>query len=253
MATGRPASLDLSRPRNYGELLTTSIAVFRGHASVFLSLALVLVAPATLAIDGVWGRTLADGVDAKPPLAAQTIGAAVRVFVILPLVTAATVLIVQGLARGDEPTVGGALRAGAAAFPRVLGAVIVYVAVVLAGFLLLIVPGIWLSVRGYFAAQAAVIDDLPPVAALRRSSELVQGSWWRTFLIVLATGVLFALGGSILIGLVGATGSAALYVAALMIVGAAALSLTAIFATLLFFDLRVRGESRPDGVERMSA
>lgn len=240
MASQPPARVDLSRPRTYGELLAATFAVFSAHAAVFLTLALVVVTPATLLIDGVWGRALADGIDARPPLAADAVSAALRLLVILPLVTAATVLIVQDLAQGVVPTVGGALRAAAGAFPRVLGAVLLYVTVVLAGFVLLVVPGVWLAIRGYFAAQAAVVDRLGPGAALRRSSELVQGAWWRTFLIVVATAVLFGAGGSVLIGIVGSLHSPALYVAALIVVGAAALSLAAIFATLLFFDTRAR-------------
>jgi hypothetical protein len=240
VTTERPVRLDLSRPRAYGELLQTTFEVFSRHGGVFLTLALVLVTPVTLLVDGVWGRALADGPKAEPPLEAQTVSAGLRVFVILPLVTAANVLIVQGLASGDVPSVGDALRAGARVFPRVVGAVVVYVAAVLAGFILLIIPGVWMAIRGYFAAQAAVVDAAGPAGALRRSSELVAGNWWRTLGYLVATGLIFGLAGSILIAIVGATGSAALYVAALIVVEAAAVSLTAIFATLLFFDLRAR-------------
>ena len=66
---------------------------------------------------------------------------------------------------------------------------------------LLIVPGIWLAVRWYFGAQAAVVDGLRPVDALRRSAEVVQTRWWRTFGVLLAFGVvvgaLGALGGAL--------------------------------------------------------
>ena len=252
MASQRPLRLDLSIPRSYGALLSATFDVFRRQAAVFLTLALVLVTPATLLVDGVWGRALADGVDAKPPLAAEAVGAGLRVFLILPLVTAANVIIVQGLARGTQPTVGGALRAAAGVFPRVLGAVVLYLVAVLAGFVLFIVPGVWLAVRGYFAAQAAVVDGLQPANALRRSGELVRGAWWRTCGLLLATGLLFALGGSVIIGVLGATGSTALYVAGLIVVEAIAVSLTAIFGTLLFFDLRTRRQlPAPDGPDSL--
>jgi hypothetical protein len=108
------------------------------------------------------------------------------------------------------------------------------------------VPGIWLAIRCYFAAQAAVVDEVGPAAALRRSSELVRGSWWRTLGCLLATGLLFGLAGSVAIGVIGELGSSALYVAGLIVVEAIALALTAIFATLLFFDLRVRRERSLD-------
>jgi hypothetical protein len=241
--------LDLSEPRTFGDLMGTTLGLFQSHAGVFLTLALVLVAPTTLLVDGIWGRALADGIDAKPPLGAELVSAAVRTLVILPLITAANVLIVRALAAGHEPTVGEALRDAARVFPRVLAAVVVYGILVTAGLLLLI-PGIWLGIRGYFAAQAAVVEEVGPLTAFRRSSDLVHGFWWRTFGLVVLGGLLFALGGAVLIGIVGRAGSPALYVSALMVIGAAAVSLTATFGTLLFFDLRAR---HAEADERMVA
>ncbi|MFJ9339092.1 hypothetical protein ACIRP0_07335 [Streptomyces sp. NPDC101733] len=39
----------------------------------------------------------------------------------------------------------------------------------------------WLGVKFSLASTAAVCEDLGPVAALRRSSRLVEGAWWRVF------------------------------------------------------------------------
>ena len=250
MASERPpARLDLSRPRAYGELLSTTFELFGRHAGVLLTLALVVVTPATLLVDGVWGRALADGIDAKPPVAAEAVGFGLRVFVILPLITAATVLVLQALGRGAAPPeTGEALRGGARAFPRVFGAVSLYAIAVLAGFALLVLPGIWLAIRGYFAPQAAVVDGAPPVVAFRQSGDVVRGAWWRTFGCLFATGILFALGASSAIGVIGALGAGWLYVAGLIVIEAIAATLGAIFATLLFFDLRARRERRVDTV-----
>jgi len=60
------------------------------------------------------------------------------------------------------------------------------------------------------------------------------------FGLILVTGLLFGVGGAIVTSLIGATGSTALYVAGLIVVEAVAVSLTGIFAALLFFDLRAR-------------
>ncbi|MEA2247493.1 MAG: hypothetical protein QOH46_2022 [Solirubrobacteraceae bacterium] len=241
MESERPARLDLSRQRTYGELLQATLQVFGSHADVLLTVALLLVAPATILVDGIWGRALADGPDAKPPLAAQGVSAALSVFVILPLITACVALVVQALGRGAAiGDLREALGAGARAFPRVLGAVVVYAAGVLAGLILLVVPGIWLAVRGYFAAQAAALDGLGPTAALRSSSDAVRGNWWRTLGCLFATAFLFGLTGSIAIGIFGATGSGAVYVAGATIVESVVVTLSAIFATLLFYDLRAR-------------
>ena len=243
MAVERTPRLDLTRPRAYGELLATSLQVFAAHVDVLLTLAIVLVAPVTLFVDGVWGGLLADGLDAKPSLASQITSALLSACIVLPLVTGASALLVQGLGRGEAPRdVGSALRAASSVFPRVLGAQLLYAAAVLVGFFLLVVPGIYLGVRCYFATQAAAVDGLAPPAAMRRSADLVHGSWWRTLGCLLLTGLLVGATVEIAIAILGATGSGALYVAGRVVGQAIAVAVTAVFATLLFYDLQARGE-----------
>jgi hypothetical protein len=247
VASERPDPLDLTVPRDFSTLLSATLRIFGRHAEVFLTAALIFVTPVTLLVDGVWGRALAEGIDASAPVEADGVSAGLRVFVILPLVTAMNVVIVQGLAHGTTPTVGWALRTAARRLPPVVGAVTLYVLGVMAGFVALIVPGIWLAVRWYFAAQAVVIDGVGPGEALRRSSQLVKGTWWRTAGMLLGTGLLFAFAGSIVVAILGALGSAPVYVAGLILVEAVAVSLSGIFGTLLFFDLRARRGSPETG------
>jgi len=246
VADGRPARLDLSRPRAYGELFQTTLQVFGRHADVLLTLALVLVAPVTLIVDGIWGGALANGADAKPSLAAQGVSAAASVFLVLPLVTASNALFVRNLGKGTVPRdLRGALAAGARAFPRALGAVVLYVAAVLAGCVLFVIPGIWLAIRCYFAVQAAALDGDAPRAALRRSADVVQGQWWRTLGYLLGTGLVVGVAGSFATTAFAASGNGALFVAGTAVIESIVVSLTAIFATLLYYDLRVRSDRAP--------
>jgi len=246
VASERPARLDLSRPRAYGELLQTSLQVFGRHADVLLTLALVLVAPVTLVVDGIWGGALADAADADPSLASQAVSAALSVFVILPLVTAANALVVRDLGAGTAPRdLAAVLRAGARVFPRVVGAVALYAVMCLAGFVLFVVPGIWLAIRCYFAAQAAALDGASPPDAMRRSSDLVRGTWWRTCGCLVATGLMLGLVGSIATSAFAASGNGALFVAGAAIIESVVISITAIFATLLYYDLCARATTAP--------
>jgi hypothetical protein len=240
-----PVLPDLREPRDFGALLSATFAIFRAHAEVFITAALIFVTPVTILVDGLWGRALAEGVSAKPPVAVDAVSSALRLFVVVPLLTAINVTIVQGLATGTAPTVGWALRAAAGRIAPVLAAVALYALGVMGGLILFVVPGIWLAVRLYFAAQAVVVDGLGPTAALRRSSELVRGNWWRTAGYLLGTGLLFGIAGTIVVSILGATGSAPIYVASLIVVEAITVSLSGIFATLLFFDLRARRAQRP--------
>ena len=166
--------LELDRPRTLGELIGLAFELFGRHLATFLSLTLIVVAPVVILVDGVWGGFLADGGRADPSRAASGASLALGTVVIPPLVTALQVVVVQALARGEEPTVGAALRLAAPRLPAAVGAVLLYSLGVALGLVALIVPGVWLSVRWYFAAQAAVVDGLGPADALRRSAEVVE-------------------------------------------------------------------------------
>lgn len=252
--------IDLGRHRELAELLGDTWRLFTGHLAVILSVTLLLVTPVALIVDGVWGRGLADGIDADTPVEATFTSAFLQGLVVGPLATALLVVIVLGVSRREEPTFGGALRSGSERFLPALGTVLLGALGVALGLIALVVPGIWLAVRWYVGAQAAVVDGLAPVAALRRSAELVKGRWWRTFGYLIVANVLFGL----IVGIVGAAvgalaseASGALYMATAVVAQAVALGLTAIFATLLFFDLRARQDvpwegtalPRPDAPE----
>jgi hypothetical protein len=232
--------LELDRPRTLGELIALTFELFGRHLATFLSLTLLVVAPVVIFVDGVWGGFLADGGAADPSLAARLTSVALGTVVIPPLVTALQVVVVQALARGEEPTVGGALRTAGPRLPAALGAVLLYTLGVAAGLVALVVPGVWLGTRWYFAAQATVVDGLGPVGALRRSAEVVDTRWWRTFGVVLAFTLLITVIGAAAGAVVGSIDDGVIYTSAEVLLEAVLLSLTAIFGTLLFFDSRSR-------------
>jgi hypothetical protein len=232
--------LDLDQPRTLGELVSLTFELFGRHLATFLSLTLLVVAPVVILVDGVWGGFLADGGNADPSAGASGTSLALGTIVIPPLVTALHVVVVQALARGDEPAVGAALRLAAPRLPAALGAVALYILAVAFGLVALVVPGVWLSVRWYFAAQAAVVDGLGPVDALRRSAEVVGTRWWRTFGVLLAFGLLIGIFGAVTGAVVRSIDDGVIYTSAQVLLQAVLLSLTAIFGTLLFFDSRSR-------------
>jgi len=238
----RVPPLPLARRRDLGELLGLTFSLARRWAAVFLSLSLLVVTPVVLIVDGIWGRALADGVDADRPVAAQLVSGLLLASAVPALITALHVAVVQGLARGEAPTVGGALAQARPRFLPALGAVLLYGVVVAIGLVFFIVPGVFLGVLFYFAAQAAVVDGLAPVGALRRSAELVRGGWWRTFGLLLVAGLVFTFIAVLLGGIGGALAGddGVIFVVVQILVQAVVLSLTALFGTLLFFDLRTR-------------
>ena len=90
---------------------------------------------------------------------------------------------------GNQITAGTAFRQIARRFWSYLGSNILYILIV--GLLTITIIGIpfaiYFAVRWGFYAQAVLIEQTSATNALRRSSELVKGTWWRVF------GILFAI------------------------------------------------------------
>ena len=237
--------LDLARRRDLGALLATAFTVWWRHLPVFLTLAFLVIAPLTLVVDGVWLGQLADPDDTGPivPLIASYV---VSMLVVPTIVTAMHVTAVLDLGRGRKPHVGRSTAAALRVFPAVVVVVLIYTVTVAVGFVFLIVPGFWLSVLLYFGAQAAVVDGERGFGALRRSWDLVDGMWWRTFGIL----ALFVLIASVISGLTGTlfqvagvlTDNGPLYVGGTVASNTITQSFVALAATLLFFDLRASKE-----------
>jgi hypothetical protein len=230
--------LDLTRRRTLGDIVTDAVALFGAHSGVFFTATLLVVAPVTVLVDGVWGRMLADGVDAQGPAAATLVSTLLTTLLIPPLVTAVHAGAVVGLGQGVAPTLGGVLRTAFALYAPLLAVLLLFALAVLCGLVLLVIPGIWLSTRWYFGPQVVVVEGLRGRAALRRSGDLVAGRWWRVFATLLVLGLLTALAAGIVTAAVGAAGNALVYVVVLALMQSVALSVAALGATLLFFDLR---------------
>ncbi len=235
--------LDLRRRRDVGTILLDALRLLREHAPVFLVATAVVVAPVRILVDGVLGGQLADGPDATPPLGGQLLSLLLGAWVVPALVTALHVRAVQGLGEGVDPTVRGVLRQAAHLLPRVLPVIVLSTLVVALGLVLLVVPGVYLSVRYYLAAQAAVVDGARGADALEVSGRLTDGSWWRVFRVLLLLGLVAGVIGYVigagLGGLVASlTDSGVLFVLLSILGQTIAMSISALGGTLLFFDLR---------------
>ena len=90
---------------------------------------------------------------------------------------------------GRQITAGTAFRQIARRFWSYLGSNILYILVI--GLLAITIIGIpfaiYFAARWGFYSQAVLIEETSATNALRRSSELVKGTWWRVF------GILFAI------------------------------------------------------------
>src|SRR4051794_38033828 len=107
-----PPPLELERPRDLGDLLTLSFNVFTRHFTPLFTLAMIVVTPYVLLIDGVWGRALAEGADARQHQGPTAVYVLVGFLVVQPLMAATIVRYLRALEEGRVLDVGAALRAG---------------------------------------------------------------------------------------------------------------------------------------------
>ena len=92
-----------------------------------------------------------------------------------PLVVAATLAALARIKRGEPAGYAQAMRDGFAAWPRLFIARLVASALVLAGLIALVVPGVLVLVRLCFVDALVVPDGAPLGAALRASNALTAG------------------------------------------------------------------------------
>jgi hypothetical protein len=82
---------------------------------------------------------------------------------------------------GQQPTFGDSLSRGLAVLLPIIGlSILMYLGVAI-GFMLIIIPGIYLLVRWSAAIPVLVHERLGVLESMRRSADLTKGSRWRIF------------------------------------------------------------------------
>jgi len=161
------------------DLIEEALRLFFRYFDLFTLIALTVWLPGHLAIN--YADFFAGG-KGTTAAAARSFRVALMVEGICgPLVVAGTLAALLAIRRGQAPRYLSAMRWAFLAWPRLFVARLVVSAVVLAGFVLLVVPGVLALVRLAFVDSLVVIDDLPIGRALSLSNRLTAGRRWGIF------------------------------------------------------------------------
>lgn len=155
--------------------------------------------------------------------------------------------------RGRAMLIGEAVRRGLSRFWSIIGLAILATLGIIVGIILLIVPGIMLAIRWSVALPACVVENLGPLAAMRRSAELTKGHRWKIFgvfiLILVIVLIAAMIIGLIVAAVVGAIAFATEGIVALVLAGLLGLIGAAVYTAylnivlvMLYHDLRVAKE-----------
>jgi len=115
--------------------------------------------------------------------------------------------------------------------------------ITLVGFVLLIVPGLLALTFFAVVAPVVVVERLGVIDAMRRSIELVRGTAWQVFSVIVVLFLLDFIANLVLRAVANSADSFALYALAALIVSLLVAPLRALAAAVMFFELKaMRGE-----------
>ena len=236
--------LQLQQPRDVGGLFGDSLRVFIPHAWLFILLSAAVVIPVEIIVEGIGLEMLTSSYDESPPLAESIAPTVVGFLVVTPIITAISIYALQSIAEGQRPSAGQVFVAGFEAFTPLFGAVLLAAIGIALGFVALFLPGVYLLIRWYFVPQAVVIEGARGPAALSRSSEIVQGYWWRTLGLVVLANVAVAIPALLLLApfnaIAASTDQAVWALVGTILATSVTTPFVALYSTFLYYDLLAR-------------
>jgi hypothetical protein len=257
-----PAPLRL-RPLEIGDILDETFRIYRRHFWLFAGISVVLAIPSAALTAFVYGL-LANFLQlANTNAAPDTTGlvTALVVYVIgylfllllAPFTYGTVIYAVCESALGHPVTIWGALGGVVRRYFAILGYVALIPLMWLVGFCLFPLV-IWVQIGWSVVLPVMFIERAGLVGAIRRSWRLIQGRWWRTFLILFLVGLLYTVVQVSLAGFLGlANGLLTIVVSqyialaigqgASILVSSLAIPVLQIAIVLVYFDLRVRKEA----------
>lgn len=252
--------LDL-RPLSLGEILDRTFSLYRRHFLLFMGITgipQVLVLALNLSQTALQSTIPGAQRDLSLTLAFLALYIPIAVVAYL-FAQGGAIIAVSDLYLGRPITIMESLRRVWEELGSLLGVIILNGLALVGGFILLIIPGIYLACRLLVCVPAALIEKRGPRDSLSRSFNLTRGNAGRAFVILLlyvalvyGAILLLALPFSILLGVSAATGGAnsstARVLIALTQVGTSAASILVtpvllIATSVFYFDLRVRKEA----------
>lgn len=196
-----------NQPQGIGGVLDTAFELYKsslGSVWVISLLTSIMSVVPTL----FWLSTANMASIASDPLAMYTTGSflwSMLFSVALSMWGVGALLLKQRAFGVDEQmSLGAAFQTSAARLPSLLVSLILYGVAVSVGFILLLVPGVILTLSLAMCGTLVLFDRKGPIEALTGSHKLVWGHWWRTcavlsvafillFVIFIAVGIAVAL------------------------------------------------------------
>ena len=227
------------QPQTFGSILSHTYGIYFEHLPSLCTMYVILLLPVVLAQEALSAAGYSYGV---------VLVSFVNAFMNI-LADAVLTILVADICLGIAPDNRRALWRGWRN-PKLVGTVLCTGLLCALALTVFVIPGLILSIRYMFVAQAVVLEDLSYGAAMRRSRDLVQGNAWRNVLVWMVAGATFSIPltlvpivlGETFAGLVPSLIPLWSVHLALDILGVVAAPLLSLPVILLYFDMRARNE-----------
>jgi membrane-anchored glycerophosphoryl diester phosphodiesterase (GDPDase) len=248
------------RPLEIGDLLDETFRMYRRHFVLFAGISALVSIP----VAGLWGYlyfSLFGGIlqqagngqplQVSDPTVVFGVVAILVALVLVPFNYGAVTYAVCESALGHPVTASGVIRGVLRKYLQIYGyAFVIFLMVVL---FCLFPLWIWILVGWVAVLPVLFVENTGLIAAMGRSWRLVQGRWWRTFLILVLIYVLvevvqtalgaFLAGGQFLVQVIlSSVATTWIFAAASIVVTSIVNPILQIAIVLIYFDLRVRKE-----------
>jgi hypothetical protein len=249
------------QPLRPGEILRAALEFYRRRWRTLLAIAAVSAVPLTVALNLheqchpggscqllVFSQVLLVTPSSWPAGAAAGVLLVVVGQVVVSLVAGTILSAVATELAGAAPSFGQSFRFGFARFGSLLLVSTLLCLAIVAGFIPLVLPGIYIGVRLAASIPALVVEGRRGSQALSRSWSLVSGQWWHTFGTIVLAWLLLGIVSTVIRGIVHIVTAPVVaggwVVQALPVAVATMLLLpyAAAVLVLLYLDLRARKE-----------
>jgi hypothetical protein len=246
------------RPLGIGEILDVAMKIVWRNAGTLVRVVIFVVLPVQIVstVISLSASPSADTGVSGNDLAAALVGigaAGILSFLGSTLASGACFRAIAGAYLAHRTGWRDSIRYALQRLHSILWVTILVGVVTVIGFILCIIPGIYLGVGFALAIPVLLTEDARGGRALSRSRELVRGNWWRVFAVValgyLLSGILSGAIEGVVAGLTTVSTTPDSVVSALVNIVAGTVSsvittpFVAAFLTVLYFDLRVRKEA----------
>jgi hypothetical protein len=260
MTEGVIPTTDL-RPLAAGEVLDRAINLYRQNAVTLWKILAVVIVPIQVIEVIVRRVTLPSDVFLRNGQLYTFSGTTSGLvpLIIVGLLSFAAVLIANGAAfkaigdayLGHTPDWMDSLRYASSRLGALLVLSIAWVVLVGIGFVLIVLPGVFLLVAWCVAIPALMLEGKRGFASLGRSFDLVRGRWWATFGRLLAAIVLLIVASVVVGAIIGAIANGVKNVTLYVVLGGVSnviadlliIPFIAAVLTVIYIDLRVRKEA----------